>query len=171
MAQLHPVRILAAIISTFALISIIPLCLLLIMTSVAALPTEDPTPNLVGRLQTEDPSKWNTTSLCSPHKGQCQLGTYTTAGNKKTAALTLFDPKCIIIGSNDQASRKSKFAFDSELSYVVDVEWDDFGGWTAYPNIGYKGELWVSDDENNWGKGWFGPNDLNEYFFLLGFNC
>ena len=102
MVQLHPASVLAAIMSTLALISTIPLCLLLVTTSVAGLPTEDPTSDLFDRSLPLETQSWNYESTCQPRKGQCQVGTYTTQDTvtqNNTATLSLFDQTCKKIGN------------------------------------------------------------------------
>jgi hypothetical protein len=158
--------------STLALITIIPLCLLLIMTSVAGLPTEDPTPDLVDRSLPLETRSWEYESMCKvlspPH---CQVGTYTTRANQSWAALTVFDPACNKIGDNDQVSTKAKFPFDSELPFVVDVQFEQSDDWTSIPSIGYKGVFYPSDAYKA-SSGSFGPDsNLDEYFSLIWFNC
>jgi hypothetical protein len=52
--------------STFLLISIIPLSLLFIMTGITGLPTNDPAPDLADRSLHIEARSWDLASYCKP---------------------------------------------------------------------------------------------------------
>ncbi|PMD32334.1 hypothetical protein L207DRAFT_518719 [Hyaloscypha variabilis F] len=92
----HVIWIFITVASTFVLISIIPIMLIDVITSPAvALPSTEvsPTAPIIARSFQLDTPSWNYDSLCSPRKGQCQLGTYTTR-NVKMMDLVWFDEEC-----------------------------------------------------------------------------
>jgi hypothetical protein len=160
--------------SSLALISTTPLCLLLVTTSVAGLPTENPTPDLIGRSLPLETRSWNYESTCQPRKGQCQVGTYTTQDTvtqNNTATLSLFDQTCKKIGNKDQAPRQTNFAFDSQLPFVVIVQFDQEDDWSNIPSLWYTGKHYPSTAYRA-DRGWYGPDGKrDQYFSLIWFDC
>jgi hypothetical protein len=177
----HVIWIFITVASTFVLISIIPIMLIDVITSPAvALPSTEvsPTAPIITRSYQLDTPSWNYDNLCSPRKGQCQLGTYTTR-NVKTMDIVWFDEDCkkvdYVAACQDLACKDPMVVLtginDSESEYPdpVIVQFQDPENYLDVPSIMYGGAAY-SQDKNEVGS-WFGPDSDLEFFSLLWFDC
>jgi hypothetical protein len=160
--------------TTFFLMSIVPLMLLIILTGPSTgLPADiTTTSSIVARsLHLEVPS-WNYESLCKPRKGQCQLGTYTTKNSNK-AELSWFNPTCRKVAYNGKTQTEQLVFLNTDDTdpylYPVVARFEDPGSYLDVPYFMY-GEKAYSKYRNEVG-GWFGPDSDGEFFSLLWFDC
>lgn len=160
--------------STFFFISIIPIGILIIMTSPGAgLPEENLTTGLVARSLQLEEQPWNYESLCQPRKGQCQLGTYTTK-NINYAEISWYDEDCrkladgALIPVEEMLVLRNSVDLD-RYPHPLLVKSQDSGNYLDVPYIKYGNKMY--SQYHNTVDRWFGPDANDEHFSLLWFDC
>jgi hypothetical protein len=160
--------------TTFFLMSIIPIMLLMVLahpaTGLPAVITT--TSGNVARSIQPDAQPWNYGSLCEPRNNQCQLGTYASK-NINTVELSWFDPQCRKVAYNSEAPKEQIVILTSNdttsAPHPLLIKFQDPGNYLE-PPILMHGDRAYSNYNNGIG-GWFGPGLSDEFFSLLWFDC
>jgi len=108
---IRPMSVLTAMLSTFLLLTIIPISLMTTITFVVGLSTANPTPNLFNRSNQLESRGWDWESNCKSFAAnddqKCYAGFHRIDGSK-TVDLSLFDHVCHKLGGIDQAPLQTR---------------------------------------------------------------
>jgi hypothetical protein len=186
------IRILITIVTTFVLISIIPIMLIdLLPSPEVALPLSNTSSDsdIVHRSFPLDSrsgnSTWNYAKLCEPREGKCQFGTYSTKHHPSNRTLLWLDEGCEKRHFKAYCPRcpeKRTWVLDTAqlhgsvsspgtpfFPFQLLVKFANPDNFTDIPSI-----IYYDEESSRHGKmvgSWYRPDSDLEFFSLLWFDC